>query len=136
VCRRQARQARRQEPRDPLARHHPHGAARVPTEARAPPVNGRRSVRHALRHRQEALAFGGQAMPVRRSLEEPRAHAALELSHVSPDGGLSQTQRASRPSQAASLRDGEEHPQIVPLHGPELNSLRSTYPVHSARPDL
>jgi hypothetical protein len=57
-------------------------------------------------------------MPIRRVLEQPGAHAQLELVEVPPDGRLSESQRTRRLAQAAALGHGEVDSQIVPWHAP------------------
>jgi hypothetical protein len=116
----QRRPPRREESRGPFARHDAGCAPDVAAEGGASPIDCRRGGRHALRQRQELLAFARQAMPIRRALEQPGAHGPLELVEVPPDGRLSESQRARRLAQAAGLGDGEEDPQVVPLHAPSL----------------
>src|SRR6266542_4406028 len=120
----QRRQTRREESRGPFARHDADRAPDVAAESGAAPIDCRRGLRHALRHRQELLAFARQAMPIRRALEQPGAHAQLELVEVPSDGRLSESQRTRRLAQAAALGDGEENPQIIPLHAPSLANAR------------
>ena len=114
------RQTRREEPRGPFARLDADRAPDVAAQGGPAPIDRRRRVRHALRHGQELLAFARQAMPIRRALEQPGAHAQLELVEGPPDGRLAESQRTRRLTQATRLGDGEEDPQIVPLHAPSL----------------
>jgi hypothetical protein len=66
---------------------------------------------------------------VRRSLEEPRVHALLELLDVPRDRWLTDPEGAGGAAQASRLRHREEHPQIVPVHGASLATPRAFPPL-------
>src|SRR6185369_8821000 len=116
----QAPQTRREKARRPFPGGDAHDAGSVVTEGHPPPIDGRRRLGHALRHRHEVLAALRQPMTVRRALEQARAETLLELAQVTDDRRLAVAEHARGPPQAAGLRDREKDAEIVPLHGARL----------------
>jgi hypothetical protein len=80
----------------------------------------------ALGCRDQLLTGGIEAQPLREAVEQVRtAKSGLERRQSASDGGLAEPERPPGGTHRTFTGDGEEHPNITPIHGPSTQSWRT-----------
>ena len=117
------RQAASEKPGGALAGRYPHRTAQHRRSRRAPPLQRQHRILDTLGRRDQLLAGGVEVQPLGQAVEQGRpAKSGLERGQSAGDGRLAEPERPPGGTHRALPGNGEEHPDIVPVHRPAIRS--------------
>ena len=101
---------------EPIRRRDPEKTVELRLRARQAPLEGERLLLHPLGVGQHRRALVSQHEAFGRALKQRLAHGRFERRQAASHGRLRQAEPARGRAERALARDGEEDPQVAPLH--------------------